>query len=393
MKKQILAVMLVLSFILTGCMKKDKEIIIAVPDDSEKSEEKLDVKGGKPISTETSEETKEEGEVKMKNYYKNENFGLALILPNTWEGNYTTKEIENEDYDTVGFYYNDSEGNQSMLMLINMYPSSKSVYEIEMMPNNEIIARDYNYTYTASQVLDMPYKEKSKDFEKYSGMLSDIDDILENISSEDKSFVHHKKISEYSEEKNYTIEVSYPLLNRETKINSEISKEMKERVKSFKDNLLDPEEDIAEGSTNGLRIDYEITQVDDEIFSVKYTASMYMAGAAHPNNYTFSMNYNWKENKEIQLSDLFSVSEKEYLEKISELVLAELELEFIERGVDSESDMVKEGTMPELKNYNNYNLKEDGIQFNFNPYVLAPYAVGEFNVFVSYNDLSDILKK
>ena len=103
------------------------------------------------------------------------------------------------------------------------------------------------------------------------------------------------------------------------------------------------------------------------------------------------MNYYLKNSSEIKLNDIFNVNQKEYLSRISDLALIDLanQSENLEMSLDP--GMLESGTDAKLENFDNFNLTEDGIAFNFDQYQLAPYAAGEFHVIMPYQKLNDIM--
>ena len=42
---------------------------------------------------------------------------------------------------------------------------------------------------------------------------------------------------------------------------------------------------------------------------------------------------------------------------------------------------------------NNYVLGKEGITFIYNPYEIAPYALGRIELTISYDDMENIMKK
>jgi hypothetical protein len=130
--------------------------------------------------------------------------------------------------------------------------------------------------------------------------------------------------------------------------------------------------------------------LDSDLISLYFIVSDYYVGAAHPNTYSFSINYDLSGQKVLGLKDLFKASEEEYLEKISQLAKTALEEEFANREMDV-SLMFEEGIAPTAENFDNFNLTDSSVNFNFDQYQVAAYAAGAFNVAVPYEELTDIL--
>jgi hypothetical protein len=51
-----------------------------------------------------------------------------------------------------------------------------------------------------------------------------------------------------------------------------------------------------------------------------------------------------------------------------------------------------EGATPTEENYRSWNVASDGILITFDPYQIAPYAVGQQSVMVPYTVLKDVIQ-
>ena len=207
--------------------------------------------------------------------------------------------------------------------------------------------------------------------------------------------VETENITESNDEKRYEINVDLPIvknLDGSEKVNEFIEEKVNNIVQEFKDNIndWDAPSDLSDMSS-GLWINFETHLLNSDYISFRLVISEYYLGAAHPNNYSFSLNYNLKNSSEIKLNDIFNVNQKEYLSRISDLALIDLanQSENLEMSLDP--GMLESGTDAKLENFDNFNLTEDGIAFNFDQYQLAPYAAGEFHVIMPYQELNDIM--
>ena len=207
--------------------------------------------------------------------------------------------------------------------------------------------------------------------------------------------VETENITESNDEKRYEINVDLPIvknLDGSEKVNEFIEEKVNNIVQEFKDNIndWDAPSDLSDMSS-GLWINFETHLLNSDYISFRLVISEYYLGAAHPNNYSFSLNYNLKNSSEIKLNDIFNVNQKEYLSRISDLALIDLanQSENLEMSLDP--GMLESGTDAKLENFDNFNLTEDGIAFNFDQYQLAPYAAGEFHVIIPYQELNDIM--
>jgi len=121
-------------------------------------------------------------------------------------------------------------------------------------------------------------------------------------------------------------------------------------------------------------------------WSVKFNVSTYYAGAAHPGDYSITMNYDLEKGNEISLEDLF-IPGSNYLEAISEYCKAELATRDI--AFDSSST----GADPLPENYTRWNVSVDGLVITFDEYQVAPYAAGPQVVVIPFNELMPIVNQ
>ena len=113
-----------------------------------------------------------------------------------------------------------------------------------------------------------------------------------------------------------------------------------------------------------------------------FDASVYSAGAAHPNSFSHSVNYDRVAQAPLQLAALFRANAP-YLELIATYCRDELAgkavLEF------------PEGVEPTAENFQNWNITDEGLRISFDPYQVAPYAWGPQQVLVPLDELGAIV--
>lgn len=116
-----------------------------------------------------------------------------------------------------------------------------------------------------------------------------------------------------------------------------------------------------------------------------FTNSMYIyTGGAHGIPYIESMTYNLSTGERYALSDIAGIDEKVLKEKVSAAVTALVE--------NDEAEMYWEDAVQTAYEYTSYDaslwyLTDDGITFAFDPYLLAPYAMGFVEVTIPYSEL------
>ena len=187
--------------------------------------------------------------------------------------------------------------------------------------------------------------------------------------------------NEIAEEDNQRIiAISYPSIG---------VKEIDDDIKSFVDEQVKTFKEIEYVSFGGgdvkyyLYIEYFSTMLNKDIISFKFNRSDY-TGGAHGNQDVISFTYNIKEKKKIELSNFFN--SESYLQKISDLSIEDLL-----KDPFAEESWIKEGAGANIDNYNRFIVTENAFIFYFPPYQVAPYAAGETQVIILFNNLKDIL--
>jgi hypothetical protein len=127
----------------------------------------------------------------------------------------------------------------------------------------------------------------------------------------------------------------------------------------------------------------------NKLISIQFYEGYYFSGAAHPNNSSFTVNYDLENLKELTLSDLLTAG---WLSKVSEFCIKELMKQLYPDRTDVD-DWVKEGAGPDEKNYKVFNVNKDGIVITFTTYQVAAYVNGPSEVFIPYTRIKDIIKE
>lgn len=203
----------------------------------------------------------------------------------------------------------------------------------------------------------------------------------------------------------YTVSLSYPELTAKnnsavTQFNQLIQDEVKKIKHEFVDTAVKGEISMQESVHNPpnfgntLTIDYQVLYASKGIVSVRMIVGTYYNGAAHPNYYSLSFNYDLNDGELLQLSDLF-VKPSNYLQTIAAYSEAELSKRILtddvpESNKNYEKEWLATGTKPELKNYQRWNLMAGGLLITFDPYQVAAYVYGRQQVLIPYAKLQNI---
>ncbi len=194
-----------------------------------------------------------------------------------------------------------------------------------------------------------------------------------NINA-DKSKTNNNeyKISEIR--KNYKIQIYYPITEYK-KLNNTITKQITSYLKEFKNNIK--LSNIPINQYYHLIILYEKYEYKNYISFVFRIEDF--TGGAHPNHRIYTIVYDTKENKIINIDDLINKN-KNTLEILSKFSRNEL------KGNKKITDfsMLYEGTKKEKENFTNFVFSKEGLIIFFPQYQVAPYSQGEFNVIIPY---------
>ncbi len=153
-------------------------------------------------------------------------------------------------------------------------------------------------------------------------------------------------------------------------------------IESYRTSVMQdaPNPPIAMGSSYDLH--YELLSPPGDIMSLKFDVYLYFDGAAHPNSYSLTLNYDLAAGQELSMEQLF-VPGSSYLEMMAVYCKSQLNLRniaFFEAGAD-----------PVLENYRNWNITTKGLLISFDPYQVAAYAAGPQTVLIPYSNLQAII--
>lgn len=169
------------------------------------------------------------------------------------------------------------------------------------------------------------------------------------------------------------------------------NKVMSELAKFRKDFLAQTAEDLKffkdYDRVNSVEISYTIAHADDKIVSISF-GNYYDTGGAHPNGYSFALNFDLKTGRELQLADLFKPNSN-YLKVISDYSTKSLKETL---GEDADDEWIKTGAGAEAKNFRSWNVTKRGLEINFDSYQVAPYVSGPQEVEIPFEDLKGILR-
>ncbi|HEY6804886.1 MAG TPA: DUF3298 domain-containing protein [Pyrinomonadaceae bacterium] len=207
-----------------------------------------------------------------------------------------------------------------------------------------------------------------------------------------------KQIKESNKKLVYEIAAQYPEITGAgntnfDKFNQLVRASITKKVAGFKKEMApeEGEEDRPENSMGSdLTIGYDFDLAQDDLISLTFSVSSYYQGAAHPNSYSETINYDLKNGKLLKLADLFKPGAK-YLPAISAYCIDDLKKQSKEKDGILDDDSIKSGAAPTVKNYQSWTIGRKGLGINFDPYQVGPYAAGPQYVVVPYSTLKDLI--
>ena len=122
---------------------------------------------------------------------------------------------------------------------------------------------------------------------------------------------------------------------------------------------------------------------------LSYCVERYVyTGGAHGSNFRQFVNYNLQTGEQIDEEQLFA---ENYQEQLTQLLLQYMVEQNDEIALIQ--DLQEAGyNVDDIHPNDNFYLAEEGITYVFNPYDIAPYALGETEILIPWSALQNILK-
>jgi hypothetical protein len=245
-----------------------------------------------------------------------------------------------------------------------------------------------------AQLAGFWYKPNQKDSDKSTAFSVHEEPITFSGEAE----IVAKSIKENDKKLMYEIDVQYPQITGGAnpnfeKFNQLVRALVTKKVAEFKKDVQpkEGEEPPPQGSMGSdIGIGYEVAMARDDLISVEFDVGSYYQGAAHPNTYTETVNYDLKNGKPLNLSELFKPGTK-YLQTLAQYCIADLKKQSKAKDDMLPDDEIQSGAGPSAKNYRSWKITRKGLGINFDSYQVGPYAAGPQYVLVPYANLKDLI--
>ncbi len=198
--------------------------------------------------------------------------------------------------------------------------------------------------------------------------------------------------------KQYEVDISYPQIKGLNNSSQDgFNKMMTSRMNAEKDTFVAWMKDwevMNHQPDMGSYYDVNDTvlYMDSKLISVICYVDTYSEGAAHPNNWSFSINYDLSRNKEISLSDLFT---GDYVKFFSDYCIKDITKQKKENyapDLNAPDDFTLDGAGPKEENFKDFNPTKEGFLITFPTYQVGAYVEGPMEVLIPYNLLKDYAK-
>jgi len=136
---------------------------------------------------------------------------------------------------------------------------------------------------------------------------------------------------------------------------------------------------------SGMSATLPNTRIQSHVF----VQSPYERGAAHPNSFFITKNFDPMNGQEYKLKDLFRPGTG-WLKAISSYSRKDLSNQL---GVEATNDWLRRGTAGKPGNYQAWSVGKDGLRFHFADYQVAPHAAGPQVVVIPWKELRPFAKR
>ncbi len=136
-----------------------------------------------------------------------------------------------------------------------------------------------------------------------------------------------------------------------------------------------------------LKFDTEIRHADEELLSL-WTLDSVFTGGAHPNSNFIYLVFSMKTGKPVELSSLIAKGKTTELTAIAEKHFRRV------RELKPDETYEQAGFQFEQNTFalnTNFLVSKEGLAFCFNPYEIAPYAMGVTELVIPWSDLKDVI--
>jgi hypothetical protein len=174
----------------------------------------------------------------------------------------------------------------------------------------------------------------------------------------------------------HSIEIRYPQIvgpadAAQRRFNTEVAALARSRAAEFRRQLA-PAPAGLPAAPSSLDVAYTVGVAGPRWVSVAFEADSYLSGAAHPSHESFTLTYDLRAGRRLEIADLFRPGAA-FLE-----TLARHCADALARQVTppADRDWIARGAAPLPANYRRWVVTAEGLRILFDPYQVAPYVDG-----------------
>jgi Deacetylase PdaC/Protein of unknown function (DUF3298) len=201
-----------------------------------------------------------------------------------------------------------------------------------------------------------------------------------------------KEVKLENQKRRYKIDVTYPQIEgtkhpRILSLNNKIRRLVAEQYRW----LLNSTEPLTHSLyknpdvNNSVDLSYEISTATDELLSIYFEVYSYGVGAAHSVQHSFTVNYDFRSDRLLELVDIFKPNEN-HLKFISQYCIDDLAKR---HGADK--FLSKDDLAPKAKNYQSWDITKEGVRVHFDACTVFACAEGKQIVDIPFTVLKDKL--
>ncbi len=193
--------------------------------------------------------------------------------------------------------------------------------------------------------------------------------------------------------KTYRISGAYPVVvglpeADQSNVNAAIKQLTEETLSDFRRTTAAIPQAKLKGKVSTLKVTYERATLASDLVSFALNIESSIAGAANPNSYVRTFNYDFQKHSLISIDSLLPDLE-EGLQELSGKSRAILTEAARTRGTYNQNtlELILAGTSPEVANFNSFLMESGSIIFLFSPYQVAPGSEGTQRISIPMNTL------
>ncbi len=193
--------------------------------------------------------------------------------------------------------------------------------------------------------------------------------------------------------KTYRISGVYPVVvglpeADQSNVNAAIKQLTEETLSDFRRITAAIPQAKLNGKISILKVTYERTMLTSDLVSFALNVESSIAGAANPNSYVRTFNYDVKKHSLLSIEDIVSDAGGD-IQSLSEKVRSSLTEAAKVRGAYDENTavLIEAGTAPEAANFNTFLMESGSIILLFSPYQVAPGSEGTQRISIPIQSL------